>query len=317
MNKGWIGLLVAALLLLGGLAGYSYVRAPYELPELSGKVTAEMLNLDFQKEREVVANQMDKQQAAGGLPQSLDQLTAEQAPYAYYYGIALLDTDRPQALVYLGAAVKAAPDNLVYSTEYRLALTRENQYQEALDFFAALDQTIPEVKLQQALVYVDMLQEKGVGTAWLGQRSTLSIRELNQILEKNPNDWLAHYARGLNNLYWPTGLQRIDKAIQDLAYCLAALNELNDDSFPFWPQVYEAYGDALVKSGDIAGGYAVWKDGLRRFPGAEGLQQRVDAGEEQAFERVREIRGIDSFQPPAPSITDLRIIWNVKPTQES
>ncbi|UFJ42426.1 hypothetical protein LOK74_08050 [Brevibacillus humidisoli] len=312
MNKRWIGSLTAAIIIAGGIGGYWYWQTPYALPEISETITQEQLNLVFAEEQEVASRKMDKQEAERGLPQSMDRLEPDQAPYAYYYGLSLLEEDREQALAYLGAAVQAVPTNLVYSTDYRIALTRENGYQEALDFFAALDQNVPEVKLQTALVYVDMLQEKGVGTAWLGQRSTLSIRELNQILEQNPNDWLAHYARGLNNLYWPSGLQRIDKAVQDLSFCLAALKQLGDQSFPFWPQLYEAYGDALVKSGDTSAGYAVWKDGLRHYPDAEGLKQRVDAGEEQAMELVKQIRGIDSFQPPAPEITDLSIIWNQK-----
>ncbi|MBO8162748.1 MAG: hypothetical protein H0Z34_03385 [Brevibacillus sp.] len=312
MNKKLIGSIIAVIILGAGIGAYWYLQAPYELPVLSSEITAKELNLDFRQERETAARQIDDQELKNHLPLELDKLTAEDAAYAHVYGMSVLERDRTEALAYLAAAVRAAPDNLVYSTDYRLALTRKNQYQEAIDFFSSLDQNVPEVKLQKALVYVDMLQEKGVGTAWLGQRSTLSIRELNEVLERNPNDWMAHYARGLNNLYWPAGLQRVEKAIQDLSFCLAALRHLGDESIPFWPQVYEAYGDALVKNGDVDGGYAVWKDGLRQFPESEGLSKRVAAGKEQALELVKEERGIDSFQPPNPNITDLSIIWKSK-----
>ncbi|GAA4726627.1 hypothetical protein [Brevibacillus fulvus] len=290
-----------------GLVFYAQVRDGYELPAISADVSVQQLHVNFADEIAAV-KQAANPEAAARFSGEAESITKDNAPVAYAYALSL--TDHPDKQIgYLQAAVKADPDNMVYSNALRLKMGQANQT-EAL--IAWLERQVPqtrEIRLQKALAYVDMLQQKNVGTATLGKRSALSIRELDLILQTEPYDWTAHYARGLNNLYWPIGLERIDSAIQDLGFCVAAYELADNKTFAFWPLAYEAYGDALVKKGEASAGYAVWQDGYRKFPDSAELKKRVEAGEEGAIELVTAERGMDSFMRPKPELTDLSMIW--------
>lgn len=201
------------------------------------------------------------------------------------------------------------PDNLVYLNDLRLKMRSQKKLDAYINFLQSSKIKNEETYLQISLAYIDKLQDPSLGTARLGQISVLSITELNKVLEMNENNWLAHYARGLNNLYWPTGLRRIDKSIQDLAYCVSVAKEYEEVPNSMWASAYTAYGDALVKKGDTNLGFKVWKDGMNKYPENIELKQRVNSGKDKAYEIVKSTRGIDSFQRPEEEMTDLSILW--------
>lgn len=205
--------------------------------------------------------------------------------------------------------VEDNPENMAYLNALRLNMN--DDLDSYLEFLEQLGES-ERVYLQKALAYIDKLQNPQLGTGRLGQISNQSISELEQVLSINEYNWLAYYARGLNNLYWPVGLKRIDKAIQDLAYCVAVSEEYGNISNPLWADAYVAYGDALIKGEDLDTGFQVWKDGLKRFPNHPELSNRVKSGKEKAYSVVKSIRGIDSFQRPDENLTDLSILWTNK-----
>ncbi|MFC5407294.1 tetratricopeptide repeat protein [Cohnella soli] len=274
-------LLIAVSLLLVAVAVgfYFWWTKPYKLPEITPGITIEQYGLDFSEE-------MRTYPAVSTISDSIADLQQ---------------------------AVAKAPDNLAYSNALRTAMARADQAEAFIAFANEMGSETQRLKLQKALAYIDQLQNPDLGTASLGQISSRSISILNEIISENPYDWLAHYARGLNNLYWPSGLQRTDKAIQDLAYCLAVAKQLMPQmDSPLWPMIYTAYGDALVKAGKSQEGIAVWKEGAKRFPEDKPLADRKSLNSEEARERVKETRGIDTFQRPDPSISDLSVLWDTK-----
>ncbi|MFD7524167.1 hypothetical protein [Paenibacillus chitinolyticus] len=264
---------IAVLTGIAVLAEYVWPK-PYEIPAIADNVTIAQYGLDFTKER------------------STDLRTAE------------------GNIEFLMAAVKKDPDNLVYSNVLRLKMAEEAKTNDYISFMEEVKPTA-QSRLQQALAYVDLLQDKDLGTAVLGQKSARSIQILDGILEENPHNVLAHYSRGLNNLYWPKGLRRSENAIQDLSYCLAVADKLEqqDKDLVLWPMVYAALGDALVKNGDTRKGMSVWKQGSVKYPTDTPLKQRAGADEKQAYEIVKKERGIDGFTRPDARISDLSKIW--------
>lgn len=259
---------------------------PYTLPAIHSDTTVEQYGLVFDRERESA------------------QVIASISP--------------DDKLNQLKQLIAKAPDDLAYLNELRLIMGSQQREKDFIAFLHSLNSSSRNVKLQTALAYVDLLQDPDMGTASLGKLSTQSITILNEIIEEDAYDVLAHYARGLNNLYWPLGLRRTDKAIQDLAYCVAVAQQLEDHPSPMWPLFYEAYGDALVKNGESQRGMAVWKDGVKKYPHSEELQRRAKAKTaEEAFDIVRQIRGIDVFERPERSISDISILWKNNAAGES
>jgi tetratricopeptide (TPR) repeat protein len=286
---------------------------PYDLPEVKEDYTLSQLHLDFSEEIILEEVYIENPEGSELFPTSPSKVNRENVHLVYYHAAALLREDQEDqelAIDYLLKAIELEPTNLAYSSLLRIHMAIDSRTELYIEFLDSMRNQTPEIRLQLALAYVDLLQNPDLGTAVLGQTSSASIQKLNEILEENPAYWLAYYARGLNNLYWPSGLLRTEKAIQDLGYCLAIVRKLEDDIFlPLWPLIYEAYGDALVKHGDIDAGMAVWRDGYKKYPDVISLQERFRADKEEAYGIVKRVRGIDIFQRPDPSISDISILW--------
>ncbi|MCK6259435.1 hypothetical protein LCY76_22960 [Fictibacillus sp. KIGAM418] len=283
---------------------YNFYKA-YEIPPLKGDVTIRDLNIDFKDEIKVATSDTAKKKEL-----TVKDINKDNVEDAYPYTKKLIEEGKyNQATQLLKKIIKIKPDQWVYINELRILALKENKTDNFLKTMEVIPQTY-EVRMNEALAYVDYLQTPGMGTANLGQKSAQSIELLNGIIKENEHDLLAHYARGLNNLYWPLGLKRTNKAIQDLTYCVAAEKEFGGDKFPFWALFYVALGDALVKDGQRNEGQAVWKEGYKKYPQSLELKKRQGLDEKKAFQLVKEERGIDGFQRPDKSISDLSIIWS-------
>ncbi|WP_077702810.1 hypothetical protein [Virgibacillus dokdonensis] len=263
------GSIIIALLILFYCIWFFFINIKYELPEIDSSLTEEELGINFSEE----------------ISTSISNNTENE----------------------LKQLVESSPKNMKYLNDLRLVM--KDELDEYINYLEELEINNEEIHLQKALAYVDKLQDPQLGTGRLGQISNLSINELQEVLSINENNWFAYYARGLNNLYWPIGLKRIDNAIQELAFCVSISIEYNHIDNPLWPDAYVAYGDALIKKGEIEEGIQVWKDGLNRFPNHEELLNRENLDSDQAYSLVKSERGIDSFQRPKEHITDLGILW--------
>lgn len=311
MKKKWtiIGFIVLAIILGAALLAWNWLK-PYSLPEIDEQKSMVDYRLDFAKENEVM-KKLTEYRPVGS--ERIQDITAENIHLAYAHATELFSgtqQEQEQAIQYLLQAIELDPEQFVYSNQLRVSMASVSRTSDFISIIEGMDNRSPELNLQLALAYVDELQNPDIGIAVLGQTSSKSIEILNEIIEQHPDYWLAYYARGLNNLYWPAGLLRTDKAVQDLGYCLAVVQHLEKDyELPLWALAYEAYGDALVKNGEIEAGMKVWNEGARKYPEAQKLQLRANVKSEEAYEIVRAERGIEIFERPDPTISDLSILW--------
>ncbi len=301
--KKMIFAILLLLLVVLGIAGFRYWTKPYSLPEITDEVKWPDFRLDFTDERSSYLRLLAHSDVRAA-PPSLPLKNDRDADEAYIYALQSND------LSFLQAAVAFNPSHLGYGTALRLEMVKAGRDQELMSFLESMDQTVPEIELQLALAYVDLLQNPALGTASMGKISFHSIEQVSRILERYPYDFMAHYARGINNLYWPVGLKRTDRAIQDLAFCVAVARKFKDHGETvLWPLAYTALGDALVKNGQVDEGYRVWKDGQKAYPDFAELRDRVQAGAGGAVDMVASARGMGQFQRPVPGVTDISIIW--------
>ncbi|MFD2673309.1 hypothetical protein [Marinicrinis sediminis] len=301
MKKMLLVLLLFYALVLS-MWGYQQWTKPYALPKLNEDVKWADYRLDFREEA-ILHQAVQSGEITPLAPVSSIEHT-EMADQAYMYALEKGD------IALLKQLVTFSPAQLAYSTSLRIQMTEAGRTEELMDFWAQLPQDeYPDIRLQKALTYIDMLQDPSIGTAKLGQYSYQSIAELERILDAYPYDWMAHYARGINNLYWPVGLKRIDKAIQDLSFCVSVARSYADRQTQLWPMAYTALGDALVKKGEVSQGIKVWSEGYDRYPDFAELEERMRAGEEGAVKLVASMRGMEQFQRPQPDLTHIQQIW--------
>ena len=327
------GLIAGAVLLLmavGGYWGFREWSAPYALPELPEGLTLADVGLDVSRERAVW--RLWQRRRGEEDPQADPRLPAEPTPTAdpalaqlqFEAGWFLLQEAgddpkvRARGLAYLQAAVRSDPTHLLYGNALRRAMQRLELYAEAPRWWEALaaeaaasagEEAPWQVRLQWALSYVDAMADRSLGEARIGQLSLQSIGVLDGILAEEPYNWVARYARGLNNLYWPLGMKRYAKALSDLEFAVA-LGEAVGANAAIRALSWTAYGDARVKAGEVAQGMRIWREAARRFPEHEPLRRRAAArSAEEARALVREERGLEGFHRPDPNVTDLSPLW--------
>lgn len=297
-----IVLALLVIIFIGFVYYFNWIE-PYDLPEINDKLSLEEYGLVFSNEESVVEI-LTHGGEKGIIPS--DQLEIYQKIVELLPGT---KDDQERAVGKLKELILMDAENMEYSNLLRLQMNSTGQVEEFITYMEEVPIT-PAIRLQKALAYVDLLQNPDLGVAVLGQTSSRSIAELNEVIKEKPHYWLAHYARGLNNLYWPSGLLRTESAIKDLSYCLAIVKLFEDAvKLEVWPLTYIAYGDALVKEGKTKEGIAVWKEGYLKYPEEESLELRVKANADEAYEFVKKVRGIEIFQRPNPDITDISILW--------
>lgn len=202
------------------------------------------------------------------------------------------------------ADVERRPEELQPANELRRMCREQHRVERCVEALDALAKRRPElaaVRYQAALAYVDALP--GLSLLRQGSLSTHSIDHVTAVLERSPDDWLALYIRGLNNLYWPSWFGRTRRAIADLRRCVD-VSERAGAPAPYHALGYAALGDGYVKSGDVPRGVQTWTQGLARFPGSAELQTRVALPAADAPAFVKTQRDLDK-----PIDTDISFLW--------
>jgi hypothetical protein len=105
----------------------------------------------------------------------------------------------------------------------------------------------------------------------------------------------VEYTIGLIHLNWFTKLQHVPHALKAFERCLALMRGKEKER-PTNALVYQALGDALVKSGDFPRGRHFWKEGLQFFQGDRGLQERLGLTSLMVNRYVEETRSWASVQ---------------------
>jgi tetratricopeptide (TPR) repeat protein len=215
-----------------------------------------------------------------------------------------------QGLAYLKVAAQANPDDLRFANDYRIALRDQGQFQEEEKFFSEQlkTQTTINLQLDLALSYVDEMRscpKPPDGLVCQAQFSSRSISVLNTILQQVPYNIIARYARGLNDLYWPTLMGHLPQAQVDLQYAVALSQQLNAITNSFMPDAYTALGDVFAKDNKIDTARNVWLNGKQEIPDSSLLNQRLNIPRDQLVNQEdNAIRGLGVYVD-----TNITLFW--------
>lgn len=310
--KRWmIGPLVGVVLLVGVSVTYvqmSVQATPLALPTIPANLTVNQIGLDQWQtyQQPLPADPLHDPSLLASHRETVSLALFQDAAGQ----VLLHQGDLARGLAYLKAAVLADPNNLRYSNDYRVELRDHQLYQEEQDFFSALSRKEPTANstIEFALTYVDMMRscpKPPDGLVCQARYSYSSISVLDKVLQDNPYNVVARFARGLNHLYWPTLMGHLPKAQQDLQYSVA-LSKVQARIGPnFTPQAYVALGDVFAKSGDIKQARNVWLNGLNAVQQQQLLQQRLAIPQDQVqAQEGQQLRGLGVYVD-----TDISMFW--------
>ncbi len=190
-----------------------------------------------------------------------------------------------------------AADDGPWLNSVRLGLKSQGHPKDARVLLEALAQRrrSDAVLYNVALSYVDQLP--GHNLLNKGYLSTASVRAIDEILERHPQDWLALHIRGLNNLYWPDWFGRAPTARVDLGRAVEAgqrlLSERPDEDGLAW--TYLALGDALALTDHPADARTAWTAGAGAYPYFPAFAARIALTDAEQHASVRAER--DSEKP--------------------
>lgn len=203
----------------------------------------------------------------------------------------------------LSQRVQAAPADAMAGNTLREICREASSVERCIVLFDKLAEGYPAVeavRFNAALAYVDDLPNHSLYMQ--ARLSTHSMDHASAILAKEPDNWLALYIRGLNNLYWPLWYRRTDRAIADLTHCIHVSEALSPERRrPYMALAYVALGDTYARLNRIDAALAVWKQGSQIYSSAQ-LRQRMATQPAMLHEMVEGIRSRD-----VPIDTDLSI----------
>jgi len=199
--------------------------------------------------------------------------------------------------------VQATPADAMAGDALRRVCREEKAVESCITLFEKLAEghpTVQAVHFNAALAYVDELPNHSLYTQ--ARLSTHSMQHVSAILATDPDNWLALYIRGLNNLYWPLWYRRTDRAIADLTHCIRVSEGLSAARRrPYMVLAYVALGDTYARLSRIDDARAAWKQGAKLYQSAQ-LQDRIRAEPQTLHEMIEKIRSRD-----VPIDTDLRV----------
>ncbi len=234
----------------------------------------------------------------------------------YELGLTLaMKGDVDSALTHLERATHLVPKELKYGNAYRMMCIKFRQIDRGIKFLEKsveemekANQDIPELRLNLALAYVDKMPSSDIGIVTQARLSTKSIRQLEDVLAKQPDSWAGTYALGMNHLYWPKALRHAPKSIEAFQRCLAIQEKVikeTGEPKPHFVRGYLGLGDAYVKDKKFDEARGVWRSAEAHFPDDPHLKQRLALTDDKTLGKfVDKERGLGVVVD-----TDLTILW--------
>jgi hypothetical protein len=161
---------------------------------------------------------------------------------------------------------------------YRKRAADHDVHDRAIAFFEERVAREPEnraARLELNVAYVDKIPTCG-GIAAIVCKGTLARKSLDQLdvlVERDPDDWLALYARGTNHLHWPRALRHTPDAVRDFERAIELARRTGVT--PQHERLWVLLGDARAKAGSPDGARQAWRDGLEAFPASRELTERL------------------------------------------
>lgn len=217
--------------------------------------------------------------------------------------------DAEKGFAVLEEGLKKHPDSLPLGNFYRVEIRKRAAEERSISFFKALvgeDKANPapnEAYYNLAFAYIDKIPRVGpMGAGFLSKRSISMFRE---VLDREPDNWIANYGIGMNYLHWPDYFKKNDSALDYFLKCID-LQE-GQPTKPFYLLTYLRLGDGYARNNDVDKAIEIWKEGLKLFPAHPDLVARLD------IERDRVITAVNEYYNPNKSIgaidTDVSVLW--------
>ncbi len=198
-------------------------------------------------------------------------------------------------------------DHRLAST-YRARAATYDRHDRAIAFFEELLQgsdDMPAVQIELSLAYVDKIPACG-GLAAIVCKGSLAKKGLNQldlVLDKHPDSWLAYYSRGMNHLHWPRALRHSEDAARDLERCTEL--QASSPTEAHHQKVWVALGQAYAKAGRYDEARQAWQRGLEAFPGDAEIAEHLAIDDDaELLDYVQQLRSLESTLDTDVSFAD-------------
>jgi tetratricopeptide (TPR) repeat protein len=176
------------------------------------------------------------------------------------------------------------------ASAYRTRAANYDQHERSVKFFQSLlakDPKNQRVRMELACALVDKIPTCG-GMAAVVSKGTLARKSLDQLdayLKDEPDSWLGRYTRGMNHLHWPRALLHSSDAAKDFQRCVELQEKAagKNPMKPFQLRAYVCLGDAHTKDKQYKKARAAWERGLKYFPDAKELKNRLAIKEDGAL----------------------------------
>ena len=202
----------------------------------------------------------------------------------------------------LAERVRIQPDDWVAGNELRRWCRAQKKVDDCVDLFekvVAAHPTARGVRYNAALAYIDKLP--GHSLLVQAKLSMNSIDHATAVIDNRPDDWLALYIRGLNNLYWPKWYRRAGRTAMDMQRLVDSTEKLPLDGRRSWMALaYIGLGDAYALLDQPDEALKTWRKGAALFNSAE-LTWRLTLASGQIERSIEEIRSRE-----IPVDTDLK-----------
>jgi tetratricopeptide (TPR) repeat protein len=128
-----------------------------------------------------------------------------------------------------------------------------------------------------------------------GNLAGKSLHQLDTVIKKQPDLWVALYCRGMNHLHWPMAFGHSDDAIADLKSCIELQKQNGySNKRQYCLRTHIALGDAYTKNKQYDQARKAWSEALQLFPGAQQLKERLAiSDDEKLLDYVKAQRSLD------------------------
>jgi tetratricopeptide (TPR) repeat protein len=205
----------------------------------------------------------------------------------------------------LAAAFLAEPADPARAHAFRLAARRAGHLDSAmavLEAALARDPKAHAARLELGLAHVDQLANRDLEVKQRFLLGGRAISLFSEVLNANPADWAARYARGMTHVLFPRASRHSDPAVEDFERLLA--QQKSTEWRPYHVLSHVGLGDAYVINKQKGLARSTWEEGAKLFGDNPELLERL-AIEPAAMDSV--VASLRSLERPFD--TDLSFLW--------
>jgi tetratricopeptide (TPR) repeat protein len=205
----------------------------------------------------------------------------------------------------LAAAFRDAPSDPARAHAFRLAARHAGQLDSAIGLFEATlarDPKAQAARLELGLAFVDKLATSDLDVQERFILGGRAISLFSEVLNADPADWAARYARGMTHVLFPRQSRHSDPAVKDLDRLIAQQKTMAWR--PYHVLTHIGLGDAYVVNKQKSLARETWEEGRKLYGDHPELTARL------ALEAAAMDSAVSAFRSlERPFDTDLSFLW--------